>query len=95
MMPTPILNAYASMLPRLRAQESMTAATAVMVGSGVMKKGRAESIMRRWQRQSQPAGAPVMKARSAALYDAQMRGVGVKVVRVRTTAPGPSGEVLE
>ena len=48
-MPTPLLNAYIEMLPRLQAEESIAAVTVAALGSGSVKQSEARRVTRSWE----------------------------------------------
>lgn len=47
-----LLEAYAVMLPRLQAQESLRRVTEHALGSGSLKQSAADEIMREWKREA-------------------------------------------
>lgn len=85
-MPTPILNAYAEQLPRLSAEESLTDATRIAVGSGSLKKGEGHRIQQGWHRVAQQA-APVVRSKGPGEYAAHMAGLGIGVKKVKKVTP--------
>lgn len=82
-MPTPLLNAYAEMLPRLIAEESLLTSERVAVGSGSLKRGQGRQIAQGWMRQTDRP-RDVIRPKSKEMYHAQMAmaGIGVKKVKV-------------
>jgi hypothetical protein len=75
--PIAVVRAMTQMKDRLEAEESLTTATRVSMGSGTMKSAdAARRQLRQWQRAAQPSRRPV-KASPAVLA---MIGVGIKRV---------------
>lgn len=75
-MKLPLFEAYARMVPRLSAQNSLRAATETALGSGAMKKEHAAEIQRGWAR----AAEPRRRARKAT--DKDLASLPIKVTRV-------------
>lgn len=63
-------------LPGLQAREAMQTATAVAVGSGSLKKGEAQRVVREWRRLAGRGKRSTAKATPSMLA-----GMGIKVVR--------------
>ena len=78
-MPTRLLSAYLQMLPPLQAEQSLLDATRIAVGTGSLKKGVGERIMRGWQRATEAASAPTLRPQSREQYLAQTAVVGIGV----------------
>lgn len=85
-MPSRLLFAYVRMLPSLQAEQSLLAVTQHAVGSGSLRKGVAEAIVRRWQRTVLPAAAPILRPQSREQFVAQTGAVGIAVKFERTDA---------
>lgn len=56
-MPMRWLNAFTTMLPRLRAEESIRRVQEAQLASGTMDKDSAEETWRAWQEQANPGAA--------------------------------------
>ena len=52
-LPTPLVQAYLTMIPRLQAEEALAQVTIVAVGSGSLGKSENRRIVRAWRRQSE------------------------------------------
>ena len=65
-MPTPLLNAYIEMLPRLQAEENISAVTVAALGSGSVKQAEARRITRSWEASARSHGAPRAQPASTA-----------------------------
>lgn len=81
-MPTLLLNAYATRLPRLSAEESLMAAQRIAVGTGSLQKGDGRRIAEGWQRMA-AQHRPVVRPTDEAMYAAQMAGLGIGVRKVK------------
>lgn len=69
-----MIQAYATMLPRLEAQRALQWATIVAVGSGAMKKADSRRVMNQWRRRAGAGQAQrVTDIKTAA---AQLQAVG-------------------
>lgn len=81
-MPLPLLDAYAVNLPRLAAEESLTAAERIAVGTGSLRKGEGRRIAHAWQRAADQR-APVIRPKGAAEYAAHMAAMGIGIRKVK------------
>lgn len=79
-MPVPLLNAYASLLPRLVAEESLVAAERIAVGSGTLRPHARRQLLTSWERQTDRL-APRIRPRDRASFEAQMAMAGIPVKR--------------
>ena len=62
-------------IPKLQAQESLTMAAAVAVGSGSLKKGKAKEIVSKWERAAGRNRGVVKGMKTTEV--AAMHGIGV------------------
>lgn len=77
-MPTPLLDAYASQVTPLHAEESLSAAERIAVGTGSLRKGMGRRIADGWSRQVDRE-RPKLRPQSKAEYLAHAAAAGVAV----------------
>lgn len=75
------MSACVQMLPRLTAAESLLAAQRAAVGGGTLKKGKAEQIVRGWQRAAHGA-RPIQRRHPSSVFAA----AGIPILRVMKAA---------
>ncbi|KKM71009.1 hypothetical protein LCGC14_1435020 [marine sediment metagenome] len=80
--PQAVVHAHLEMLERLRAEESMTTATATAIGSRGLKPG--EWMTRQWRKWRQSASVKQYAVKATAT-DLRGVGVGVHVVKKKAT----------
>lgn len=77
-MPTPLLNSYAEMAPRLAAEESLLTAERIAVGTGSLRKGVGRRIAHGWERQADQRRIAI-RPKGPGEYAATMASVGIGV----------------
>lgn len=89
-MPIAVVRAYQAMLPRLEAQESLTAAQRTSVGTGRYKPEEAQRLIRAWQRRSvSETSTPAAALADPAAQGSGLGRMGIAAHRVTVTGPRP------
>ena len=79
-MPAQVLIAFATALPRLKAQERLDDVMNVALGTGSLKKHAARGMLRRLEREATKGDKPaVVKPKNRAEHEAMLRSMNIRI----------------